>query len=144
MAEHKKTRQSNAPRDFIDVYLEKLDTIKDAENSPFDGIEIINKVLEWNVHIFKQSLLIGCTEEQLLGIIFDILVAGSETTSHTLGFALLYMIFHPDVQRKVQEEIDQTLQGRPPSFTDKGKWVERQSFSICKFCYLSNFHRTFK
>ena len=46
MAEHKKTRQSNAPRDFIDVYLEKLDTIKDAENSPFDGIEIINKVLE--------------------------------------------------------------------------------------------------
>jgi cytochrome P450 len=60
-------------------------------------------------------------EEELLGIIFDIFVAGSETTSHTLGFALLFMIIHPHIQNKVQEEIDEVLQGRPPSLTDRGR-----------------------
>lgn len=66
-------------------------------------------MISLNVHV----------EEQLLGIIFDIFIAGSETTSHTLGFALLYMIFHPDVQSKVQTEIDETLQGRQPSLADR-------------------------
>lgn len=62
-------------------------------------------------------------EEQLLGTIFDIFVAGSETTSHTLGFALLFMILHPEIQSKVQQEIDEILQGRLPSLTDRGRYL---------------------
>ena len=56
-----------------------------------------------------------------MGIIFDIFIGGSETTSHTLGFSLLFMIFHPQIQTKVQEEIDEILQGRTPSLTDRGR-----------------------
>lgn len=96
ITEHRRTRQPDSPRDFIDLYLEKLDDNKSSENSTFD-------------------------EEQLLGTIFDIFVAGSETTSHTLGFALLFMIFHPQIQTKVQQEIDEILQGRQPSLADRGR-----------------------
>jgi cytochrome P450 len=46
--------------------------------------------------------------------------AGSETTSSSLLFAFLYMIKHPDIQAKIQAEIDQvcaensvTLDDRP-------------------------------
>ncbi|XP_046438827.1 methyl farnesoate epoxidase-like isoform X1 [Daphnia pulex] len=96
VAEHQRTRQADSPRDFIDLYLEKLDEEKSRNNSTFD-------------------------EEQLLATIFDIFVAGSETTSHTLGFSLLFMIFHPKIQKKVQDEIDEILQGRAPSLADRGR-----------------------
>lgn len=56
-----------------------------------------------------------------MATIFDIFVAGSETTSHTLGFSLLFMIFHPKIQEKVQDEIDEILQGRAPSLADRGR-----------------------
>lgn len=88
--------------------LKALSTVTFSKNS--DGR--LNYRLKRRFHII---------EEQLLGIIFDVFVAGSETTSHTLGFALLYMIMHQDVQRKVQEELDQTLHGRSPSLADRGR-----------------------
>ena len=61
-------------------------------------------------------------EEQMIGIFIDIFIAGAETTSYTLGFALLYMMDNPDVQAKVQMEIDQVLQGRQPSITDRTRF----------------------
>lgn len=60
-------------------------------------------------------------EEQMMGIIIDVFIAGAETTSYTLGFALLYMMDNPDVQAKVQMELDQVLRGRQPSITDRAR-----------------------
>ena len=65
----------------------------------------------------------------MIGSIIDIFVAGSETTSYSLGFALLHMIDNPDVQAKVQEEIDRVLQGRQPSISDRGRFVLHPSIS---------------
>ena len=47
----------------------------------------------------------------MMGTIMDLFTAGIETTSNLLGFALIYMILNPDVQTKVQEEIDSILHG---------------------------------
>ena len=38
--------------------------------------------------------------------LFDLFLAGSETTSTTLNWAVLYMVRYPDIQAKVQEELD--------------------------------------
>lgn len=43
----------------------------------------------------------------MLRVIQDLFLAGSETTSTTLDWALLFMIEHPDIQRKCQKEIEQ-------------------------------------
>jgi cytochrome P450 family 2 subfamily J len=52
----------------------------------------------------------------------DLFAAGSETTSTTLAWAVLFMILNPDVQDKVQREIDQVIgQDREPSLDDRGK-----------------------
>lgn len=49
-------------------------------------------------------------------------MAGSETTSKSLGFTFLYMLRHPDVQRKAQEEIDAVVgRDRLPSLEDRPK-----------------------
>lgn len=44
-------------------------------------------------------------EEQLFGICIDIFQAGSETTSNSLGFAMLYMLHYPEIMKKAQREL---------------------------------------
>lgn len=39
----------------------------------------------------------------------DLLIAGSETSSNTLNFGVLYMLLFPEVQEKVQSEIDHAI-----------------------------------
>ena len=46
-------------------------------------------------------------EENVLEVILDLFFAGSETTSTTLGWGLLYMILNPAVQTKCRQEIFQ-------------------------------------
>lgn len=113
IAEHRKTRNPGDPRDFIDVYLEMLDDKQDDPN--FNG----KQRSEWFALIYFSCFF--CLDVQLLGIIFDMFVAGSETTSHTLGFALLLMILNQDVQSKVQDEIELVLQGNFPTLADRGR-----------------------
>lgn len=62
------------------------------------------------------------TEDQLLAICLDMFMAGSETTSKSLGFCFLYLILYPDVQKKAQEEIDRVVgRDRLPSLQDRPK-----------------------
>jgi len=93
--EHKNTfDEDNVPRDFIDVYL---------------------KQMKENPKVFN--------EEELLIVITDLFIAGSETTSTTLYWIIRYMLEYPEVQRKVQEELDQVLGGSAPSLDDRSKLV---------------------
>ncbi len=49
------------------------------------------------------------TEKQLQRTIQDLFIAGTETTTTTLKWSLLFMALYPDVQQKVQAEIDQVI-----------------------------------
>uniref|UniRef100_A0A8C4THZ7 Cytochrome P450, family 2, subfamily V, polypeptide 1 n=1 Tax=Erpetoichthys calabaricus TaxID=27687 RepID=A0A8C4THZ7_ERPCA len=52
--------------------------------------------------------------------LLDLFVAGTETTSTTLRWALLYLMKYQDVQEKVQKEIDAVLgRDQPPSMQDR-------------------------
>jgi cytochrome P450 len=51
-------------------------------------------------------------------------LAGAETTSTTLQWAMLYMLAFPEVQRKVQAEIDAVIgSNRTPSLDDKSRFI---------------------
>ncbi|MPC23701.1 Cytochrome P450 2D27 [Portunus trituberculatus] len=57
--------------------------------------------------------------DQLAGLIFDMFVAGMETTSSTLTTAIYLMTQHPHVQCQVQQELDKVVgRERLPSFLD--------------------------
>lgn len=63
-------------------------------------------------------------ESQLLAICMDLFMAGSETTTKSLGFCFLYLLLYPDVQRRAQSEIDAVVgRGRLPTLNDRPKWV---------------------
>ncbi|MEE6517777.1 hypothetical protein FKM82_028237, partial [Ascaphus truei] len=60
------------------------------------------------------------TEINLLLITYELFGAGTETTSTTLRWALLFMLCYPGVQRKVQEEIDRVIgRARSPTMNDQ-------------------------
>lgn len=56
--------------------------------------------------------------------ILDLIVGGSETSSNTLNFGMLYMILNPHVQEKVHKEIDRVVPPDVPiDTTMKPKWA---------------------
>ncbi|XP_056384096.1 cytochrome P450 2D17-like [Hyla sarda] len=94
VSEHQKTWNPNYTRDFTDAYLVEMEKVKEDSGSSLN-------------------------EGNLLMTIYDLFMAGTETTSTTLRWALLYMILYPDVQSKVQEEIDEVIgRERTPTMGD--------------------------
>lgn len=39
-------------------------------------------------------------------VCLDLFIGGAQTTSTTLDFVFLLMILHPEIQRKVQQQLD--------------------------------------
>lgn len=69
------------------------------------------------------------SESQLLAICMDMFMAGSETTSKSLGFGFLYLLLNPEVQKKAQEEIDRVVgRDRLPTLNDRPKYIQ------CYYC----------
>ncbi|NWW53517.1 CP2DH protein, partial [Pedionomus torquatus] len=82
-------------RDFTDAFLKEMEKGKEAEAN-------------------------GFTYENLRLVTADLFAAGSDTTSTTLRWAILYMLFHPEVQSKVQAEIDKVIgRERSPTMKDQ-------------------------
>uniref|UniRef100_A0A3P9N872 Cytochrome P450, family 2, subfamily N, polypeptide 13 n=1 Tax=Poecilia reticulata TaxID=8081 RepID=A0A3P9N872_POERE len=62
----------------------------------------------------------GFTESNLAFCSLDLFIAGTETTATTLQWALIFLIKNPDIQEKVQAEIDRVIgQSRQPSMADR-------------------------
>ncbi|XP_030582482.1 cytochrome P450 2J2-like isoform X2 [Archocentrus centrarchus] len=91
--EHVENFNPASPRDYIDAFLVEM-----AEEGSDSGLD--------------HSTLSACT--------VDLFFAGTETTTTTLHWGLLYMIYYPDIQERVQAEIDAVVgSSRQPSMTDR-------------------------
>ncbi|KAL8202300.1 UNVERIFIED_CONTAM: Cytochrome P450 2J2, partial [Gekko kuhli] len=91
--EHKAVWSPSQTRDFIDAYLNEM---------------------------AKEDTPASFHEENMLQSTIDLFFAGTETTSTTLRWALLYMAIYPEVQAKVQAEIDSVIgQSRQPTMDDR-------------------------
>ncbi|XP_008935943.1 PREDICTED: cytochrome P450 2D4-like, partial [Merops nubicus] len=95
IAKHMETRDADCVRDFTDAFLKEMDKGKETEENGFN---------------YNNLRLVTA----------DLFVAGSETTSTTLRWAFLYMLLYPEIQSKVQAEIDKVIgRERSPSMTDQ-------------------------
>ncbi|XP_040891246.1 cytochrome P450 2U1 [Toxotes jaculatrix] len=98
IAKHRETLDPENPRDLVDMYLMEMLAQQAAgeEDSSF-------------------------TEDYLFYIVGDLFIAGTDTTTNSVLWTLLYMVLYPDIQDKVQAEIDEVVgRQRVPSLTDRG------------------------
>jgi cytochrome P450/nitrite reductase/ring-hydroxylating ferredoxin subunit len=49
------------------------------------------------------------TDDEVLANVFTILLAGQDTTASTIAWVAYFMASHPEVQRKMQEEVDAVI-----------------------------------
>ncbi|NXG79203.1 CP2DE protein, partial [Baryphthengus martii] len=92
---HMQTRNPDHIRDFTDAFLKEMEKGKAAEENGFN---------------YNNLRLVTA----------DLFAAGSETTSTTLRWAILYMLLHPEIQSKVQAEIDKVIgRERSPVMEDQ-------------------------
>ncbi|XP_037539240.1 cytochrome P450 2F2 isoform X1 [Nematolebias whitei] len=121
--EFKKTRVPGEPRHFVDCYLDELD--KKGDSTSF-------------------------SEDQMIMYCLDLHFAGTDTTSNTLLTAFLYLMTHPHVQERCQQEIDMMLGGKDRvSFEDRHSMPYTQAVihevqRIANTAPLSVFHATTK
>ncbi|XP_060098712.1 cytochrome P450 2C3-like [Heteronotia binoei] len=78
---HKTKLAGNDPRDFIDYYLLRIEESKNDPTSTFD-------------------------DDTLIHYIGNFIFGGTETVIATLQWALLLMVHLPDIQEKVQKEME--------------------------------------
>lgn len=63
----------------------------------------------------------GLSATEVRDQIVTFIVAGHETVASALSWAWALLAEHPQVQRALQEESDDVLGGRPPTFADYGR-----------------------
>ncbi|KFP81064.1 Cytochrome P450 2D20, partial [Acanthisitta chloris] len=107
-------RDVRAFMDFIDVLIDKHMESWDPDHTR-DFIDVFLKEMKG-----KAAEENGFHYSNLRMVAADLFVAGSETTSTTLRWALLYMLLHPEIQSKVQAEIDKVIgRERRPTMKDQ-------------------------
>ena len=99
--EHLKTYDESNLRDYIDCYIKERQRAEEEKDlaSSFYG-----EKGHWN---FVNAML-------------DLFVAGAETTSTTLQWAVAYLAHNPDVQERAQKELDEVVgRNRVPTLEDR-------------------------
>ncbi|XP_004634958.1 vitamin D 25-hydroxylase [Octodon degus] len=116
-------RMPQSPRHFVDAYLDKMDQGKNDPSSTF-------------------------SKENLIFSVGELIIAGTETTTNVLRWAILFMALYPSIQGQVWKEIDLIIgPSRQPSWDDKCKmpYTEAVLHEVLRFCNivpLGIFHAT--
>ncbi|XP_078525894.1 cytochrome P450 2J2-like [Lissotriton helveticus] len=110
---HREDWNPSEPRDFIDCYITEIEKFKSDPSSTFD-------------------------EENLAQCTLDLFFAGTETTSTTLRWAILYMAVNTEIQEKVQAEIDQVIGHSRQPLTENRKSMPYTNAVIHEVQRISN------
>lgn len=101
---------------FLSEELENHKRNLKVNDEPTDLMEVYLQVLQNPDR--KQSF----TEKQLQAVCLDMFIAGSETTTKTMGFAMLHIIRNNVIQTSIQAEIDVVVgRGRLPVLEDRAR-----------------------
>ncbi|XP_066286927.1 cytochrome P450 2U1-like [Branchiostoma lanceolatum] len=71
--------------------------------------------------LLEQDKSGGLTDENVLFMAQDLFFAGTDTTTNTLLWSLLYMTLNPDIQNKVQEELDAVVGEGLPTLSHRSQ-----------------------
>ncbi|XP_060545352.1 cytochrome P450 2K1-like isoform X2 [Pantherophis guttatus] len=115
---HKKIMNNRKEfHEFIQaIFLENLKEFDENNQRTFIDAFLVQQKKE-----NKKSIDSYFHNDNLIGLVDNLFIAGMDTTSNTLYWALLLMMKYPEVQRKVQEEIAKEVGVRQPRTEDRFK-----------------------
>ncbi|XP_062117418.1 carotene epsilon-monooxygenase, chloroplastic [Humulus lupulus] len=104
-------------RETVEELIVKCKEIVEAEGERIDDEEYINDA-DPSILRFLLASREEVSSVQLRDDLLSMLVAGHETTASVLTWTMYLLSKDSRSLMKVQEEVDQILQGRPPSYED--------------------------
>ncbi|NXA53229.1 CP1A4 protein, partial [Nothocercus julius] len=151
---------SGNPADFIPVlqYLPSraMDLFKDINRR---SSSFVQKIIQDHYSSFDRghirditdSLIENCQEnragdkssiplssEKIMNIVNDLFGAGFDTITSALSWSILYLALYPDIQKRIQEEIDRTIgQERRPRLSDRSSLPYLEAFILEMFRHSS-------
>ncbi|XP_009328366.1 PREDICTED: cytochrome P450 1A5-like [Pygoscelis adeliae] len=104
-----------------------------------------------NIRDITDSLIEQCLEkkmeantaaqipkEKIVNLVNDLFGAAFDTVTTALSWSLMYLVTHPDIQKRIQEELDQTIgQERRPRLSDRGTLPYTEAFILEMFRHSS-------
>jgi len=114
------------PENFIEYYMKEIKKTNDPQST-----------------FYKENGM-----KNLIAVVGDLFQAGSETTSTTLAWAVLYLLREPETQKKLQAEIDSVIgKSRNPTLADRPDmpYTEAVIMEVLRYSSLvptGVFHRT--
>ncbi|NWW90534.1 CP1A5 protein, partial [Rhynochetos jubatus] len=113
--EHYKTYDKNNIRDITD--------------------SLIEQCLEKNV---ESNTAMQIPKEQIVNLVNDLVGAGFDTVTTGLSWSLMYLVTYPNIQKKIQQELDQTIgRERRPRLSDRGSLPYTEAFILEMFRHSS-------
>ncbi|XP_043213105.1 cytochrome P450 2C15-like [Amphibalanus amphitrite] len=112
----------NGPIDtLLQPALDEHERTVDLNGEPRDYIDCMLQERSRNPQLF--------TNRHMIRSILDLFLAGHDTTAVTIEWAFIYLCQHPEVQRKVREEITNVVgKERPPALSDRTRMPYTEAF----------------
>ncbi|KAB1283738.1 Cytochrome P450 2J6 [Camelus dromedarius] len=100
-----KLSASEAPKAFISCYLAQITKSTSCQNT------LKQQAFGVFFPVFSQARAGSCGhgEDNLIQVVIDLFLGGTDTTATTLRWALFYMVQHRAIQGKVQQELHTVL-----------------------------------
>ncbi len=97
--------------------------IEERRHHPEKNADLLSMLMEARDEETGEKM----SEEQLLDEVMTLFLAGHETTANALTWTCYLLSQHPDVEKKVREEVEHILRGHSPRFEDLPKlsYLER-------------------
>ncbi|CAG0919314.1 unnamed protein product [Notodromas monacha] len=144
IAEHRATLQPEGPpRDLVDAYLHEMMLGDDDQSASSSSSGSSSSSSESDSGSSSSSsrrdLFCGKDpDRQLCQIMSDLFSAGQETVKTTLQWAVLFMLHNPEVQERVQEELDAVLGSRSHATLADAAFLPYTEATICEVLRRSN------
>uniref|UniRef100_F7DQC8 Cytochrome P450 1A n=1 Tax=Ornithorhynchus anatinus TaxID=9258 RepID=F7DQC8_ORNAN len=115
LMEHYRTYEKNQVRDITDSLIEHCQDKKLDENA--------------NVQL---------SDKKIVNVVLDLFGAGFDTITTSLSWSLMYLVKYPEVQKKIQEELDMVIgRGRMPRLSDRSLLPYTEAFILESFRHSS-------
>ncbi|KAF8587183.1 cytochrome P450 [Ramaria rubella] len=107
-------RHVQLANDELQMYMQEMITDRRASQVKEERYDLFSALLDANENDKEASKLI---DQEVIGDIFVFLIAGHETTAHTLGFTLGLLALEQDEQEKLYQHVTSVLpNGGLPSY----------------------------
>ncbi|NWU90548.1 CP1A5 protein, partial [Upupa epops] len=136
------SRSMSGFKDFNKQFVDFLQKIVKEHYKSYDKNNIrditdslIEQCLEKNMETNNATRI---PKEKIVNLVNDIFGAGFDSVTVALSWSLMYLVTYPYIQKKIHEELDQTIgQERRPRLSDRGMLPYTEAFILEVFRHSS-------